>query len=638
MEGLSLSLRQKRILLMLQSRTDFVTSGEIASSLHVSSRTIRNDIREMNELLAPFYAVIDSVNSKGFRLRAEDPQQLRKITRLDTAFMSREGRIRHLAYRLCLADEPLPLPDLEDEMFISRSALLADVNVLKRQVSHEPPCIRVHLRRNRISFEQDEDKIRAVLLSLVHKDWDFRHGENVYYRNRLLDDRLLRVLSEQTPVILYRYGILLDDPTLVALELAAAIMHARCSEGHISPEQAEPPDAASPAGMAAKDLFALIEATTGCTYPAAEYCRITRFIENVTLSPKDWELCVRSNPEAEAAELGQVRHYLTEIRSVFHVDFSEDQEFIDILLVFLRQLIAGNSVFAHLHDLPEIKERLSAEYELAVLYQRLSPGYLGRFLSDPELCSLATCFSGAIRHYLALHPELKLKAVLLTHRNIANAWSLKRKILETFDLYLTITDVLPFNGYTHFDFSDTDLILSTVEKEITSAPHVATVIIDDRPSAGMEENAMPIKLQSFKKIWPAPPFSIRALFENALWIEGAECTAPLQAIEMLGAGLVRRGIATEQHILDITQREMRSTFATRSGVVFLHSVIPAKETKLSVLTLKHRLRWNDFRVRHVIMAVFGKEDLGLLFHLKVLLTSDALPAADTKEELLEALS
>ncbi|MDE6830996.1 MAG: HTH domain-containing protein, partial [Lachnospiraceae bacterium] len=49
MESLMLSLRQRKLLHYLKSRKLYTTGEELANHLHVSSRTIRNDITEIND-------------------------------------------------------------------------------------------------------------------------------------------------------------------------------------------------------------------------------------------------------------------------------------------------------------------------------------------------------------------------------------------------------------------------------------------------------------------------------------------------------------------------------------------------------------------------------------------------------------
>ncbi len=643
MESLELSLRQRNILHIIRSRSSYVTSKELAQKLKVSSRTIRNDIIEMNRILAPYNASVFSTQSKGFLFRAEDPEKIRRLSKVDTAFFSRSERIRYLAFRLCQSDDPVNLYDLEDEIFISRTALLSDLRGLKEKYSLLDPHIELLQNKGDIWFEQDELKIRSVLLNLFHEDWDYDTSGNAYYGFHCLDEDLIALLMHETPRILYRYGIRMDDPTLIALELTLAIMDYRCQSGHFYPESSCEPDTDSPAWQAAEALFSLILDQTGVSYPLSEKERIAEFISNAYVSADLLQYRKDNTNETASHMREQVTHYLDEIRGAFHVDLSGDDEFVHTLTIFLQQLMSGYTIFAQHENYRSIKELLSAEYELAYYFQRLAPGLLGRRLTDREICNLALCFSGAVRNYLNIHSDQKLKAVLFSHRNTASAWGLKRKILESFQHYIDIVDILPVNYKDNYDFSGIDLILTTVKKTTTvSAHHAVTMIINDTPSSDPSEHAMQIKFLSFRNIWPLPALSSDELFRNSYYHENAEAKDRFHVIEMMGADYRKHGICGDLHLADILDREKDVSFAFRPGIVFLYTIRPAAKTQLSIMSLKHSIRWNSYKVSTVVMAMFTKEDINLLFHLKVAFCYrsydlDVLKKQKTREELTELI-
>ena len=637
-----LSLRQRKILYILRSQTDYIPSHDLALALKVSSRTIRNDIHQMNQVLAEHNAVILSSNSKGFLFQADDPDRILEMSHINAAFFAKTERIRYLAFLLCQSDEALNLYDLEDEVFVSRSVLLSDFQAIKKQYTYNPPYIRLNLNGDEVFFERNEEKVRSVLLHLFHEDWDYTSNKNAYYGYHFLDPELLNLLIRKTSGILYRNGIHMDDTTLSALELFLAIIHYRCQLGHTLQTVPDSPGEDTPSARAADELFFLMEKQTGMSFLPAEKARIATFISNTHMDDR-----MRKGVEADEMFPPSVQKeaskYLKEIRAVFGVDFSIDKEFVLVLRMFLYQLVSGSIIFYQHTDFISVKRNLSAEYELAWLYQQFAPDFIGRFLVESELCNLVVCFSGAIRNYLESHPEKKLKTVLLSHRNMAFAWGLKRKLLETFQLYLDITDILPLNYLEHFDFSRTDLAFTTVEIRQAAPLPVPVHLVDDHPESDIGRDVMRIKLMTFKNIWPMPSCVEKNLFASAYWHENREFADRYQIIEAMTADYIRDGIASERHGMDIAQREARLSFCVRQGIVFLHTLLPVPETKLSVMTLKHRIRWDDFRVGIIVMGMFREEDRNLLFHLKIrfcngLYEEEVLRQLKTKEDMLPLLT
>lgn len=642
METLDFSLRQRKILYLIQNRSSYVTSGELADALKVSSRTIRNDIREMNRVLAPYNAAILSTQSKGMLFRAEDPEWIRTLSRIDVALFTRTERIRYLAWHLCLADTPQDLFDLEETLFISRTALLADIRELKRKYSDSVPHIRLCLTRSSISFERDELKLRSVLLKLFHEEWDYNAKGNAYFGYHFLDEGLLTLLGEKTSQILFQCGILMDDPTLVALELTLAIMHYRNRLGHPFPECLPLPETETAVGRATRELFDLVENHTQCSYPSSERARIHQFISTASFSAPEWCMAGGEDTAIPSVTLKTASRYLSGIRESFGVDFSGDTDFFHTLVLFLRQLLMGNSIFSQFHHSRAIRETLAVEYELAWLFQDYAAGYIGRLLSEIELSNLTLCLSGALRNYFVIHPEKKLKAVLFSHRNMAAAWGLKRRILEAFHLYLDIKEILPVHMKDHIDFSDTDLLLTTVQKKIVETPLPETLFVNDMPGTDPGVHRARVKMLYLKKIWPIPPGSLEALFSHAFWHENAEPADRFQLIERMAADYIREGLAGQEHRTEMIDREKLVSFAVKPGIVFLHARCPAKETRLSFLTLKHRMEWNEFKVHTVVMALFREEDRNFLFHLKMHLCYESfdveqLQKCKTKQELIPLL-
>ena len=223
MDKLNLSLRQRKLLHMMQEQTTYITGNELAKQLGVSPRTIRSDIVEINQNILPYHAKILSARSKGYLYTAENPEIIQQLNQIDTAFFTKEDRIRYLAFRLCLTDEHLNLFDLEDEMFISHTTLEHDLHSLKMKYVLSEPYIKLEQKRNFLTFEENEQKRRSVLNRLFHEDWNYNHNWNTYYGYTFLNKDVLDYIMDEVPLHLDKYGISMEDPSLVSLNLAAAI-------------------------------------------------------------------------------------------------------------------------------------------------------------------------------------------------------------------------------------------------------------------------------------------------------------------------------------------------------------------------------------------------------------------------------
>lgn len=616
MKPLSLSLRQHKILQILQNETTYITGSALAQQLNVSSRTIRNDITEINQSLAPVHARILSEKSKGYLFYAENPQLIQNIQQDDSVFLTREDRVRYLALQLCLSDIPIHLYDLEEEMAVSHTTLNHDLHQLKIRFVYSAPHISLSYVKKTIAFEQNEEKRREILNLLFREDWDYDARGNAYYSFHFLDPEILEKIMIEVPLHLQRYDIQMEDSSRVSLNLAIAIMYHRVKSGHPLPSAPLIPKDDTQAMYACQDLMDALEKCLHCSFRPEERDAIYLNISSGHLLDAS-KLTAHNAPQFFGPiTIEMAGHYLKEIDQVFHLDFRNDEDFFITLLQFIRSLQTPVQTWNTQGNLDIVKSNLFVEYEFAYLFQKTAIKYLGYYINQDELLYLAYCISGALEYYHHHHPEYKLKTVICCQLNLAGIWALKRKVLGAFYNYINITALLPVNARSAYDFHDTDLILTTVRREITNAPHSDVLRISTFMNPTDHRNLEAyIQKKRIQRLCPYPDFSLTDLLKNAWWHENQSFRTRFSVIEFMSSDFINNGITDSEFLLDILRRESLSSYACCPGILFLHSLANAKETHLSVTTLNHRILWNSHKIRIIIMASFHPDDIPLLFRL-----------------------
>lgn len=128
-----------RIANMLQilRKTSEITVSALASRLGVSERTVRNDIKQINQELQDC-AVIDGSQGK-YSLRIFQPERFRKaysqIIQADEFLNSSRNRMDYIFGRLMRSDEPLLTDELAYEMNIGRTTLINDLRKLREEIA-----------------------------------------------------------------------------------------------------------------------------------------------------------------------------------------------------------------------------------------------------------------------------------------------------------------------------------------------------------------------------------------------------------------------------------------------------------------------------------------------------------------------
>lgn len=616
MDTLSLSLRQRKLLRTVQNSTSVITGKDLARQLNVSPRTIRYDVAEINRQLISYQAQIASEPSKGYLFSANNPEQIQELNQIDTAFFTREDRVRYLAFQLCLSEQPINLLDLEDEMFVSSTTIKHDLHLLKMKYVVAPPYIRLYQKQNELSFEQDEKKIRHILNRLFHENWNYNMSGNAYYGYHFLEPEILNHIMEEIPLHLSKYKIRMEDPNHVALNLAIAIMYHRILLGHPLADTPPIPKPDTKAYRACQELLDTLEHKLKCAFHQTERDAIYQIIASGHLLDMQ-KLDFESVPQYFGPITIDIADtYLQYLLQTFRIDLTVDEDFYITLLQFIRYLQSPSYSYNTPANVDISKETMFIEFAMARTFQEIAIRQLDFYLNESELLYLAYCLSGAMEFIYRNHPETKLRTVICGDLNLPATWSLKRKILNAFGNHLDVITLIPVNVKRIYDFSNTDLVLTTVKKQITDAPAVTTIHISPFCSPADFLNIVAyIAENKVLRLCNAPSDIWKTLIREAFWHTGKEFEDKFSAIEYLCSDFMEKNIADETFLTDVLRNESISSFATRPDLVFLYSLRPATVTQLAVVNLKHRLIWDNYKIRSIILGAFRPENMTLVFLL-----------------------
>ena len=123
-------------LLMQLHKTPMMTVSSLASRFGVSERTIRNDIKQINQELQDC-AVIEGIGGK-YNLRVFQEkrflQLLAEMMQTDDFMNSSRNRMDYIFGRLMRAEQPVLTDDLAYEMNVGRTTLMGDLKKLREEI------------------------------------------------------------------------------------------------------------------------------------------------------------------------------------------------------------------------------------------------------------------------------------------------------------------------------------------------------------------------------------------------------------------------------------------------------------------------------------------------------------------------
>ncbi|MBI6547758.1 BglG family transcription antiterminator [Xenorhabdus lircayensis] len=146
---------------------------ELAKRFSVSSRTIRTDISELNDILRRYGAQIFYKRGIGYALRIEDQTLFSSLPKqqqmIHTIPRNARDRVDALLLKLLLASKPIKLDDIAEAWCISRGTLQHDMSTVREMLGKYPLQLE-SISRLGTQLHGDERLIRSCLTdTLLHR-------------------------------------------------------------------------------------------------------------------------------------------------------------------------------------------------------------------------------------------------------------------------------------------------------------------------------------------------------------------------------------------------------------------------------------------------------------------------------------
>lgn len=164
--------RESQLLQMLISNQS-MTGEEFSSIFNVSSRTIRSDIKSINQEISKFNLEITASHGQGYSLNVSEEE--RQI--LMNYLLQHEGTVKHepvfrvksLLLALAVRDE-VNLYDLAEELYVSESSILSDIRYLESLFRNRNLKLKIGRRGDYLNLKNCTEKDLRIGLTLALVD------------------------------------------------------------------------------------------------------------------------------------------------------------------------------------------------------------------------------------------------------------------------------------------------------------------------------------------------------------------------------------------------------------------------------------------------------------------------------------
>lgn len=596
-----LTKRQEELLRFLLSIDTIVSGKELAEKFSVTSRTIRNDVADLANILSIDSGIkILSIRGKGYKIEIEDSSKLNSFLdyfkNSENKFpVEPEERANYLLNRLLLSSEYLKLDDLAEELYISRSTVQNDL--LNVKVLLENRGMSLLAKQNRGFIIEGEEKKRRYAISenvISHLS-----DQNINIINDLIlpVDEML-ILKNIVLKRLKEANLNLSDMALNNLIVHIAIACKRIRGGdYIQMQKVQPSHEKE--FVVAQKIIRDISDQLAIRFPDVESSYIAMHLMGTKLFFNKEE---RSNWSKLEKKISQVaREMIAEVENKLNLKIGEDPELLASLSLHLKPVLHRyeNNMPIRNTMLEAIKINYPIAFEAAIIASKVIERRFSILVDEPEVGFIALHFGAAIERTKV---ERKAKRCLIVcTTGLGSSRLLFYKLRSKFSDKISIVGTTELHNIGLYDEENIDLIISTVPlSDDIKIPYVVVdALLDGNSIAQLEKTIM------------GDNHSIALLYLNRESIYlNKEFQTPEEIIKYIGEDLISKNYVNDGIVESALAREKAAATSFGNFVAMPHPLESfSNDTFWSLLTLNHPIPWNNKLVQVVCFLHIATHDM-----------------------------
>lgn len=619
-EGTVLELYNKRMIQILELLTQnrkVLSSDQIALSIGVSSRTIRNDIKELNGILHAHGATILSEAGSGYYLNTEQPEAFTELMDqlhaeeekdADTIIPSdprdRAAYImQHLLKNTLRNEEIIDPNDLADEVFVSMSTLKKDIRQIDKMLERFSLKGGISTKKG-VHIIGSEANIRYCISEFIFKHNDARASRETGFFDDIVSEELFSQLHEILLETMKKYDMRLTDIAFKNLIVHIVIILKRSfHERRVDYEEAEIRQLESHMEFAAaKEVLAVIYHKLHIDITDEVY-----YLTQHLISSKKF-LTTNFTDENEEYEFKkEIQAILYRIREDTNVDLSDDTQLINGLAVHLSVAVQRLRFHMNIRNdfLDYMKNNYPFAFELAVKASEIVEHVFSIKTNENEIGLLAIHFGAALERKGLNEKQKIFEAVIVCASGMATAMLMKERVKQFFQNRIHIVKTCPLYEVTQALIDSVDLVLTSVPVETFHSEKIlqTQLLLDDRDVRNIE---------TFMTHHHEDSGYFKEIFREDLYFTNLKLKTRDEVLHFITDAMIEKGYMKEENKQSVFKREAMATTELGSMVAMPHSLEnDMLEASVSVTILDKPIVWDQEKVQVVLLLNIPKSKYGM---------------------------
>lgn len=602
-----LTNRMTAILRELIAAETPITSEYLANVIEVTSRTIRNDIKELEDIISKYGTTIKSVRGSGYKLEVHNQELFRRLLQeviegqssKDNAIPELpEDRVKYIIKRLLLERDYVKLEDIADDLYISKSTIQNDLKDAKR-IFNSYGIVLDKKPNYGLKIKGDEVQLRFCISEYLFDRKLTNHEVDSNNISILSNDEMSLIRSTILEQI-KENNINLSDIGLNNLSIHIAIACRRIRNNNyvsMAPEDLEKITNEKEYEVA-KKIILQIEDSLQVTFPEVEIAYIaihllgTKTIAQSNLSDKE----VLSIIDDDIAKLTFA--ILEAIDEKFMLDIKDDKELFISLSLHLRPTINRYKYGMNIRNpmLDEIKANYPIAFEAGILAGTILEKNIGVTINENEVGYLALHISAAMERSKLNH-KVK-RCIVVCASGVGSAMLLKYKLQSEFGSKLTVLGTTEYYKLKETSLHEIDFIVSTIPIE----DHLPIPVIEVNTILGESDFQKIEKIISDKEV-----NKLEYTREDLVFLQMKFETKD-EVIVFLTNQLKKKALVGDDFYSAVLEREALSPTSFGNFVAIPHPITPKTDSTFwAICTLQKPIDWGGRRVQFVCLLCVEKD-------------------------------
>lgn len=597
---LRLNKRSRKIFGILLESSNGITGEELAQMMNVSSRTIRSDIKKIQEAVKEYEIKIQSSPNKGYKLHgAANIEGLFKLLYdgvEDVPDIASE-RVNYIICRLLentFTDAIITQMDLADEMFIGLSTLKIHFNDVKKQLKKYSVEI-VQYKTEGLKLQGQERELRYCISEFLDKS-----NKSALYQKIFSDIGMLE-LDAMLERAVHMRNLRLTDIAKANLCIHVALSIQRSKINKIVSYSASVAQKIEEnfEYSVAKDIAEVIYQQIGVDVSLGD----VYYIAQCLITSK--KIVDTGNPVSKVHVKKLVEKILQEVQDKYSLDFTEDEYLIDGLTLHLSIAIAR--VQFHMNIRNELLETIKKDYPLAFQMGIIAGKIVTEVdhveFNENEIGYLALHFGAAISRNGIKEGVQQKNVVIVCSAGLGVSVLLKAKIEEYFHNRVNVVKIIPGYEVNQTLLDQIDFVFTTVPLGNIDSQKIIRInhMLKQEDISRIEQvvfSKPTIRVGTIEQFFSADHFYVDKNFSNR-----EEC------LRFLTDKAISKGLMKETDKQLVFEREKLSSTAIGELTAIPHPLYNNTSSSfISVLILDKPIPWGDsFFVQVVFLLNVEKE-------------------------------